>query len=79
MFNMYLCTSKYHEYSSSMSVCVCNWVFTDVYQSDMIIYVWDRPLTSPSERRDSVSNLRPRLNQFVTSTASWITGARHNA
>ena len=20
-------------------VCVCNWVFTDVYQSDMIIYV----------------------------------------
>ena len=63
----------------SVCVCVCNWVFTDVYQSDMIIYVWDRPLTSPSERRDSVSNLRPRLNQFVTSTASWITGARHNA
>ena len=26
-------------------VCVCvYWVFTDVYQSDMIIYVWDRPL-----------------------------------
>ena len=21
-----------------MCVCVCNWVFTDVYQSDMIIY-----------------------------------------
>ena len=33
-------------------VCVCNWVFTDVYQSDMIVYVWDRPLTSPSERRN---------------------------
>ena len=39
----------------------------------------DRPLTSPSERLDSVSNLRPRLNQFVTSIVSWITGAHHNA
>ena len=29
-----------------------NWVFTDVYQSDMIIYVWNRPLTSTSERLD---------------------------
>ena len=25
-----------------------DWVLTDVYQLDMIIYVWDRPLTSPS-------------------------------
>ena len=60
----------------------CIWFFTDVYQSDMIIYVWGPTFnvtTSPSERRDSVSNLRPRLNQFVTSTVSWITGARHNA
>ena len=34
-------------------------------------------LTSPSKRRDSVSNLG-LLNQFITSSVTWITGARHN-
>ena len=35
-------------------VCVCNWVFTDMYQSDMIIYVWEPTLTSPSDETGTI-------------------------
>ena len=44
-----------------VGVCVYvrNGDFTDGYQSDMIIYVWDGPLTSPSKRHDWVTNRGP--------------------
>ena len=62
-------------------MCVCDWVLSDVYQSDMIIYVWDRPLTSPSDRRDQGSNLEPLTSVSICNfpNVAWITGARHNA
>ena len=62
-------------FSVCVCVCVCvYWVFTDVYQSEMIIYVW-----GPKDVTQFRTGLHPRLNQFVTSIVSWIIGAHHNA
>ena len=61
-------------------LCVCVIRFLQTCINHILLFTsGDRPLTSPFERRDSVSNLRPWLNQLVTSIVSWITGARHNA
>ena len=69
-----------YDANSKQCVCVCVIGFLQMCINQIWLFTsGDRPLTSPSERSDSVSNLRPRLNQFVTSTVSWTTGARHNA
>ena len=49
-----------------------NWVFIAVYLSDMIIQVWNPPLTSPSEIRYSDSNLSPiRVDKDRQKAGNW--------
>ena len=60
-------------------VCVCVfWIFTDVYQLEIIIYVWERPLTSPSQKtllrfkHGSIKHETRQLNTWPTHVTSAL-------
>ena len=59
--------------TARVSVSLCNWVLTDVYQSDMIIYVWG-PNFNVTMQKCFKAWL---ICTCLLKSANWVSGTRN--